>query len=343
MNLKEGISIVICTFNGTKRLQPTLESIFKQKLTLTVPWELIIIDNASTDQTSEFCKNIIEQNHFQQPYKIIYESQQGCNHARLRGLNEIQYKWLLFCDDDNHLFPDYLEKGWKILQNKTNIGVLGGQGIGLFETTKPDWFDTYFSSFAVGPQCKKNGILPFNDKRKLYSAGSFFHASSLLTYYDNNFTTIMTGPKANELTRGEDTEWCMMIQLMGLDLYYSDDLLFYHLMTASRLNWNYYKLLKKGIASGAAKLSSYDLFFKQKNPSVFGFFVDYFKNCIYFNLVAFQFLIRSNILPFSYSKEIIDIGKSVNYSTAKAYRKDFKITYSHFKQLSSILKLFKKK
>jgi cellulose synthase/poly-beta-1,6-N-acetylglucosamine synthase-like glycosyltransferase len=35
----------------------------------------------------------------------------------MRGLLEAQYKWLLFCDDDNHLFDDYLVNAWKILEN----------------------------------------------------------------------------------------------------------------------------------------------------------------------------------------------------------------------------------
>ena len=60
MNLKNGISVVICTYNGVKRLQPTLEAIFSQEVAPDIPWELIIVDNASTDKTAEFCENLIQ-------------------------------------------------------------------------------------------------------------------------------------------------------------------------------------------------------------------------------------------------------------------------------------------
>lgn len=340
MTLREGISIVICTYNGKNRLQPTLESIFKQVVASDISWELIIIDNASTDETSEFCKQIIEKNKFSQPYKIITEPQQGCNHARLRGLQEIQYKWLLFCDDDNHLFPEYLQKGWEILNSHSNIGVLGGQGIPLFESQQPDWFGRYAASFAIGPQYKKNGVLPKNEKRKLYSAGSFFNATGLFLYYEKGFNTVMTGPKANELTRGEDTEWCIMLQLLGLDLVYVDELKFYHFMTTSRLQWSYYLTLKKGIASGAATISSYDSFVKNKKYSSFTFVFYYLFRLLYAYFILFQFNVRKRITPSRYAREEVEIGNQVNSATAKSYLRDFKIAYRHFTQLKEFYKKY---
>ena len=59
MQLPNGISIVICTYNGVCRLGPTLKAIFSLKIDESIPWELIIIDNASTDNTSQFCLNLI--------------------------------------------------------------------------------------------------------------------------------------------------------------------------------------------------------------------------------------------------------------------------------------------
>jgi glycosyltransferase involved in cell wall biosynthesis len=53
MSLLNGISLVICTFNGASRLKPTLEAIFNQEDQHQIPWELIIIDNASTDETAK--------------------------------------------------------------------------------------------------------------------------------------------------------------------------------------------------------------------------------------------------------------------------------------------------
>ena len=48
----KGVSIVLCTYNGKQRLETTLKHIATQKL--TVPCEIIFVDNASTDGTKAF-------------------------------------------------------------------------------------------------------------------------------------------------------------------------------------------------------------------------------------------------------------------------------------------------
>ncbi len=337
MALPNGISIVICTYNGAKRLRPTLLSIFSQQTTVEIPWELIIVDNASTDDTAEFCRNMIESNSFENKSKIVFESRQGCNHARLKGLQEVQYKWLLFCDDDNHLYPDYLEKAWSILNDNETIGVLGGQGIPLFEDQKPDWFDKYSKSFAVGSQSKKEGKISIHSKSQLYSAGSFFRKEVLIKYYDNNYSTIMVGPNGKELTRGEDTEWCLMIQLADFDLWYSSELKFYHYMSKERMTWEYYLKLKTGIASGESRLFPYYLFLKSNKPSYTKFLFRYTQSLLYHNFIWLQFKIRSLIKPSRYSLDELSIGKKINKAKATAFNKDFINALLQFKSIKKIM------
>ena len=100
MHSPNGISIVICTSNGVSRLEPTLKSIFALEIDNNIPWELLIIDNASSDNTFQFCEKLIEQNNFSNTTRILREPLAGCNYARHKGFNEASYKWLLFCDDD---------------------------------------------------------------------------------------------------------------------------------------------------------------------------------------------------------------------------------------------------
>ena len=108
--LTNGISIVICTYNGVSRLGTTLKSIFSLQIVACIDWELIIIDNASNENTSQFCENLIQEYGFIAKSRVVLESRVGCNHARRRGIDEAQYNWLLFCDDDNHLFNAIYDK-----------------------------------------------------------------------------------------------------------------------------------------------------------------------------------------------------------------------------------------
>ena len=336
MELPNGVSIVICTYNGVGRLRPTLEAIFSLKISADIPWELIIVDNASTDGTSDFCRNIVKERGFENNTRIVFEKNPGCNNARLRGLREVKYRWLLFCDDDNHLFDDYIEKGWKILSDHPEIGALGGQGVAVFENKKPDWFDRYHRSFAVGPQALNEGRIK-NKYTKLYSAGTFFRKEALTFFYDNHFNTIMVGPNGNDLTRGEDTEWCFMLQLKNYQLWYSGDLKFYHFMTSSRMTWPYYMKLKEGISSGVAKMEAYTLFLSGKKPSNLSFIAHYYKCCFFQNLVWWQFKSKSLLGIKKYSQEELELGKVTTKTKAAAFRKHFSVTYSHFKQIKQLL------
>ena len=336
--LTNGISIVICTYNGVSRLGPTLKSIFSLQIDACIDWELIIIDNASNDNTSQFCENLIQEYGFTAKSRVVLESRVGCNHARRRGIDEAQYNWLLFCDDDNHLFPDYIQKAWPILTKNPSIGALGGQGIALFEETKPKWFDKYSQSFAIGPQSSKDGKININ-RAELYSAGTFFRKEVLLRFFDSNFTCLLVGRKGNEIYGGEDVEFCLLVQLLGYEIWYSSQLKFYHFMPKARMTWPYYLKLKGGISSTSAYFVSYTPFFKKAKSTIVSFCFAYLRNYLFFHLVWIHFLVRSKIQPSRYSQEKLELGKVINRRKAISYRTNFRETFWHFSQLKQVLKV----
>jgi len=51
-----GISVLVCTYNGAKRLEKTLAHLAAQVTNSTVEWEIILVDNNSTDNTSVIAK-----------------------------------------------------------------------------------------------------------------------------------------------------------------------------------------------------------------------------------------------------------------------------------------------
>ena len=59
-----GVSIIICCYNASKRITPTLRHLQKQSFREPINWEVIIIDNASTDQTADIAKQ----------YKLNFET-----------------------------------------------------------------------------------------------------------------------------------------------------------------------------------------------------------------------------------------------------------------------------
>ncbi len=100
------ISVLMCTYNRLDLLPRVLESYARQ----TLPpdqYELILVDDASTDGTQEFIQN------YKAPFTLIYHRQpinRGIGAARGETVARARGEVVLFADDDETARPDYLEQ-----------------------------------------------------------------------------------------------------------------------------------------------------------------------------------------------------------------------------------------
>jgi glycosyltransferase involved in cell wall biosynthesis len=328
---QKGISIILCTHNGASRLAPTLEHLCK--LLPVEATELVIVDNASTDHTFDFCSNFLKSN-CPFPWRIVYEENPGLVHARLKGIHEAHYDILLFCDDDNYLCADYLKIGFEIMITHQKIGALGGNGRPVFYSPKPDWFDRYSYSYAVGPQANTTGKL-ITSHPEIYGAASFWRKQVLLDMYQRGFKALLTGRKGNQLISGDDVEWCFMIQLMGYEIWYDERLCFEHVMPENRLHWNYYLKLKRGISAGSALLFPYMLLLNDRKNSLFRFNVLYI---IKTKKVIYQYIrFRTFCLFTGKLNAEQQVAAEILKSRMQSFLSNFRIAGKQFRLLKSII------
>ena len=284
------VSIIICTYNGADKIIKTIQSILSQAATCTR--ELIVVDNASTDGVGELVEKYLRNNQIHNfSWKLIHEPTAGLIHARLAGMKAAASDIMLYCDDDNTLCATYVQAGFEIMQANPKIGVLGGLGIPEFESEKPDWFDTYYHSYAVGAQADKNGKI---DKypAEVYGAGSFFRKAPLQRFYDLGFVSMFKGRTGKKLSAGDDVEWCYLLQLAGYEIWYNSNLKFMHFMPAGRLIWEYYVKMKSGIAGGACLFFAYNHIFNRVSRSQFNFKLLLLKKTVYFFLLYIKLLFK---------------------------------------------------
>lgn len=239
---ENGISIIICCYNSSKRLLPTLMAISQQKFETYIPWEVILVDNASTDDTSKVAICIWESfsKNSNVHFSVHYEGIPGLGNARNKGITESKFTFLLFCDDDNWLSPNYVENAYNILSCNPSIAACGGMGIPVFETEKPFWFDYYAEAFAIGEQDlhTENGRL-----LSLYGAGMAINKNVLFALKNSGFEPQFTGRKGKSLSSAEDTELTYAFVLNGKELYYSKKMIFQHFLPKERLHFAYLKKL----------------------------------------------------------------------------------------------------
>lgn len=255
-----GISIIICTYNGEERLPKTFRYI--SEIEFTKGWELLVVDNASKDQT----RNIIEEffiKNPQVPGRTISEPLAGLSNARKKGWQNAQYDIVLFCDDDNWLRSDYLTIAYELFRSNPKIGVLGGRGEPVSDVKFPPWFKEFSHSYAVGNNGKSSGKLERGASH--YGAGCLFLKEALLELDRMQTKLILTDRKGKELVSGGDVELCYLVQLLGFEIWFEESMRFQHYIPSSRLDWGYYLKLKKGIAASFPLLFSYKAIFQESS------------------------------------------------------------------------------
>lgn len=100
-------SIVIATWNRSRLLTRTLDSLLRMRCPEETDWELWVVDNASTDDTPDLAQRFQEQ--FQGRLHYLHESTQGKSHALNHALKRVRGQWVLFLDDDVLVNPGLLE------------------------------------------------------------------------------------------------------------------------------------------------------------------------------------------------------------------------------------------
>lgn len=98
------VSFVVTSYNYEKYILKTLESIKKQSYT---NFEIIVVDDCSSDKSCEVVENFISENQNLRIILIKQNSNQGQLSAMLRGLKEAQGQFVSFIDSDDVLFEDY--------------------------------------------------------------------------------------------------------------------------------------------------------------------------------------------------------------------------------------------
>ncbi len=251
----QGVSVIVCTYNGAERLTETIGHLAKQMVPNQISWEVILADNASTDNSIEIAKAEWEK-HKQFPFLTVTEHRPGKLFALQQAISDANYEYIIICDDDNWLANDYVAKVYQTLSLNTEIAALGGFGLPAIMpgTSLPDWFTQYQYAYAVGPQAKSAGFL--NPRKYLWGAGMATRRSVYLKMYEKNPSFLIDDAYLNILS-SEDTEYCLRLSLKGYKLYYDDSLIYHHFLSAERLETTYQKKLLQGFINSDEILRKY--------------------------------------------------------------------------------------
>lgn len=258
------MSIIVCCYNSVNRLPDTLRHLACQKVPPGIAWEVIVVDNNSTDDTAEEAKRLWQLNSEPAPLVVVKEEKVGLSHARERGIATSKYGIIIFCDDDNWLAPDYLARAIAFMESHPKAAVVGGRSRAAFEGIPPEWFKRYENNYAVGSPQEFDGDVT-NRKGFVWGAGMVIRKYPLNQLACKGFKSLLTGRSGKKLSSGDDTELCFALKLMGWQIWYNSGLEFMHYMPISRLTWMYLRKMHRGFGRCNVSLDAYRRNFSHEN------------------------------------------------------------------------------
>lgn len=102
--MEELVTIITPSYNTASYIEETIRSVLHQSYR---NWELIIVDDCSTDNTDEVVQQFLSD---ERVHYLKNESNSGAAVSRNRALQEAKGKWIAFLDSDDLWTPDKLEK-----------------------------------------------------------------------------------------------------------------------------------------------------------------------------------------------------------------------------------------
>lgn len=229
------VSVILCTYNRCKILATALESVAISEVRSSIQWEIIVVDNNSSDET----RNVVErvQARFEGRIRYVFEARQGKSHALNSGIQIATGDVLAFVDDDVTVEPTWLQTLTAPLIEGRYMGA-GGRICPPQDVFIPRWI-------ALSGDCSLAGVLALFDRGLVpivlvdppYGTNMAFRREMFEKV--GAFRTDL-GPCSGSEIRGEDTEFCLRLMQAGVQLLYVPGAVVYHEVPPNRLTKKYF-------------------------------------------------------------------------------------------------------
>jgi glycosyltransferase involved in cell wall biosynthesis len=226
--------VIVCTHNRAHRLEQTLNSLQQMTVPVDLAWELIIVDNNSSDNTKEVIDSFIDKSSLR--VKYVIERKQGVSHARNIGIHEASGHIIAFTDDDCIVDRYWIMSISKEFHADESIAGIGGRVLLYNKMDRP-------VSIRVH---EERTILSSTDRiLKLMIGCNMAFARPVfdeIGIFDTDFGV------GSRFASSEDLDFLYRVYKKRLKIVYSPDILVYH--NHGRRSDEQIKSLMQGYALG---------------------------------------------------------------------------------------------
>ena len=227
------VTVAICSWNRAALLRETLKQMTHLERDDSFDWELLVVDNNSTDQTPDVLAEFAER----LPLRALREPKPGKSNAANLVVKEARGEYILWTDDDVLVEPDWVRKYVAAFRRYPNADVFGGRIDPWFEGTPPRWLREGFGKvagvYAAVDLNRPGGVAP----ETFYPIGASM-ALRRSSHRRHPFDPSI-GPQPGSSIRGE--EWILVRDLRreGAEVVWVPDAIARHFIPRARQTESY--------------------------------------------------------------------------------------------------------
>ena len=279
------VTVAIITYNRFRYLRQTLSCMVRQDYPAD-RWELLVIDNNSSDDTKDVVTSFVTAN--PSPRRIL-EARQGLDYGRNRAIEEARGDLVVLVDDDILVEPDWLTQLIAPFSSESahKIGVVGGEVVPVFPDGIPKWQKGSHRplGFRADP-----GPLPPNQA----PVGANFAFPKWVFVRFGMFDTRLDR-QGSRLFGGGDSQMIRRLRAVGLEAWFVPDAKVQHQISAERLTLGY--ALRHAFDSARSRVADHVRMLRESGTSPFGFLTSRAVGCA-FKAFGFLLLAAASVLVF---------------------------------------------
>lgn len=245
-------TVAIPTYNGETRLPKVLERLRSQVGTEDISWEILIVDNNSSDNTAKVVEDYQANWLESVPLRYSFEPEQGAAFARQRAVREARGELIGFLDDDNLPNSDWVMQAYTFAQRYPKGGAFGGQIHGDFEVQPPENFKRIQAFLSIREHGSSTHQFDPNNLRLPTAAALVVRKKAWCESVPSR--PVLKGRLGNSMLGGEDYEPLLHMHKAGWEIWYNPTLHTYHQIPRQRLERDYLLSLSRGCGLATCQL-----------------------------------------------------------------------------------------
>lgn len=241
------ITVAICTWNRAALLRETLEQATRLAIPRGVEWELLVINNNSTDDTDE----VIDSFRDRVPLRDFVEPEPGLSNARNRAVHEATGDYILWTDDDVLVDEKWMTAYCDAFIRSPEAAIFGGNIKPWFAGTPPSWLLSVWSRVASAYASRDLGdvSLPLSADVMPFGANFAVRAVEQRRYlYDPHL-----GVRPDNIMGGEETTVMRSMMADGISGWWVPEARVKHYIPEKRQTIEYLRNYYRGYGEYCAR------------------------------------------------------------------------------------------